>query len=210
MGAETGVRRDFAASSTAAPTAANSHQVSDTIAEDMEFSPEELRLEAEVEQALRELEAADAAIAALRLQRENAQEDVETTQRELAQLRGVKESWERAAEEGQREIADRQQRIEELATVLLPTSDSTGLPETSDATTAAQREALECQQVDLAAERCKVLERQLARLEHQVAGFHQSLQAQVDEKQGLSKQADALSTERDQQRRSQREARTAL
>merc|ERR1712190_98914 len=87
------LHRDVATSSIASPTAANPSQVSEALAEDMEFSPEELRLEAEVEQSLRELEAADAAMAALRFQLANATDEAEATRGELAQLRSVAESW---------------------------------------------------------------------------------------------------------------------
>jgi len=58
---------------------------------DGDFTAEELKLEKEVEQALSEVEAADAAVMALRMQLENATEDVVTAKKDLSQLFGYLE-----------------------------------------------------------------------------------------------------------------------
>merc|ERR1719393_817493 len=87
---------------------------------EQDFTEEELRLEAEVEQALSELEAVDAAAAALRLELENVVDDVEATRKELTQLKAVAANWERAAADGKRELAERELRVQELLKSLPP------------------------------------------------------------------------------------------
>jgi len=169
-----------------------------------DFTSEESRLEAEVEQALKELEAADAAMTALRLQLENVQDEVGRSGTELAHLRRVAESWERTVEQGQRELADRQQRIDELLAVLPPDGRQ------AEAAAVARQEALESQQHDLGEERMRVLTSQTARLEELVAGQQELLRSRMEERGNLEKQNEALSTERDSQRAAQKTARASL
>lgn len=185
---------------------------------DGDFTVEELRLETEVEQALSELEAADAAVAALRMQLENAAEDVSTTRRELEQLKGVVADWEKAIEEGRRELAERERRVEELLAALPPELQLIGLsteassgpsnteeePETESGLTPRRK------RLDIAAERVRVLEGQTARLEETVCHRQLAAETAIAERSRLEQQAEALEHERDSLRTALREARAEV
>lgn len=183
-----------------------------------DFTEEELLLERQIEQALNELEAIDAANAALQVQLENSQEDAEDSRRELSDLQGVVTSWERAAQEGRRELAERQRRVEELLRELPAPStqqSATKAAAEAEAARSAEEEAAaeavrrETRRIDLAEERAKVLEDQTARLKEQVAEHHFSMQAKLDERRRLDQQLEALTIERDTLRAQQRDARAA-
>jgi DNA repair exonuclease SbcCD ATPase subunit len=186
---------------------------------DDDFSPEEIRLEKEVEQALTELEAADATVTALRMQLENAMEDVATTRRELSQLRGVVDDWEKATEEGRRELTERERRVEELLAALPPELQAAGMDLGCSPGAAndggAEEEGL-CEDIklsprrrrlDLTTDRVRVLAGQTARLEEQVLQRQFAAEASMSERRKLEQQAEALERERDSLRGGLREAR---
>jgi len=172
---------------------------------DQTFTPEELRLEGESEEALNQLEAIDAAVEALRMQLELARDDIESSKSELAQLRSAADSWVQAAEEGTRELKDREQRLDELLAVL--PADDEDQPQ-NPAT--ARREEQESRQTQLAAERLKVVASQTERLQDQVVSQQSLLAQRLEERRALEAQFEALTQERDAERASQQEARAAL
>lgn len=183
---------------------------------DDDFTAEELQLEKEVEQSLKELEVAEAAVHALRIQLENAHEDAATSRRELLQLRGVVDDWQQATEEGRRQLDERHRRVEELMAALSPPLYTAG-PSPAYRPQAEQSRAVQAQasdiaspksrRLDLVAERVRVLESQTARLEEQVTQQQTAAQASVDERIRLEQQAESLEQERDGLRASLREAR---
>lgn len=181
---------------------------------DEDFTAEEIRIEKEVEQSLTELEAADAAVAALRMQLENATEDVATTRRELLQLKGVVADWETATEEGRRELAERERRVEELLTALPPELQVIG--ETGEPSAASDggvevaedvRLSPRRKRLELTTDRVRVLAGQTARLEEQVLQRQFAAEAAMAERRKLEQQAEALERERDSSRAALREAR---
>lgn len=183
---------------------------------DEDFTVEEIRLEKEVEQALTELEAADATVTALRMQLENATEDVATTRRELLQLRGVVSDWEKATGEGRRELTERESRVEELLAALpaeLLVSGAfveSGAPEDGGAEEGLAEDirlSPRRRRLDLTTDRVRVLEGQTARLEEQVVHRQIAAESSMAERRKLEQQAESLERERDFLRSGLREAR---
>lgn len=174
-----------------------------------DFTAEELQLERQVEQALNELEAADAAVEALQVQFENATEDVKDARSELIQLQSVAENWEKAAGSARQELKEKKQRIEDLLSVL-PSDVRATIERPQDPTQeAAHRDCIEAKRLDLATQRIHVLEGQVARLEEQVAAQSGVVQERQNQRKNLEQQTEALEQERDQLRAAQRDARTA-
>lgn len=177
-----------------------------------DFTEEELRLEGQVEQALRELEAADAAVTAFRAQLENAADSAESSRRQLEQLREVAANWERAAEEGRQELRERQQRVDELLAVIPPetTEDEAEAFNASQEAAAFARRQAARREAALLSSRIHVLESQTLRLEEQVALQQSTLRARMQERQTLERVVEQLEQDRDSKRAVQRESRASL
>jgi len=191
----------------------------DEVAED-DFTAEELRLEKDVDQALSELEAADAAITALRLQLENSTDDVNTTRRELSQLQGVTIDWESATDEGRRELKDRESRVEELLAALPAEFQhcivnaepkagcGSGITAAPEADVGSSPRSI--RRLDIATDRVRVLEGQTAKLEEQLITRQFAAETSMAERRKLEQQADALEKERESLRQVLRESRGEL
>eukprot|EP00913_Durusdinium_trenchii_P001403 g1298.t1 len=74
---------------------------------------QERRLEQESEEALKQLEALNAAVEALRMKLEVAKDDAECSAAQLLQLNSAADSWAKAAEESRQELKDRELRLQE-------------------------------------------------------------------------------------------------
>jgi len=169
---------------------------------DEDFTVQEIQLEREVEQALSELEAADAAVVALSLQLENATDDVRGTRRELAQLRTVVADWERAAEEGRQELCERQRRVDELWGTLPD--------ESQEVANAVDRVAPDKRRLELSIKRIQILQGQTARLEEQLTTQQAATQSSMNERRRLEHQAEVLELEVNGLRAKQRESRADI
>lgn len=179
---------------------------------DADFTEEELRLEREVEQALNELEAVDAAVTALRQQFENASEEADESKRELEKLRAVADNWREAAEEGRRELAERERRVQELLDTLAEqqAEDEAAGEAAAEVARREHREALEARQLDVAAKRVLTVESQVERLEEQVTAEADACVARQEERKDLERQAGSVERDRDAQLKAQRDAKAAL
>merc|ERR1712190_242100 len=93
--------------------------------------------------------------------------------------------WEVAAENGKRELAERHRHVQELMK-----SMPVAPPSPDAAAEAKRREALEARRQDIAAERMRVLEGQVARLEEQVTNQHIATKVRLEDKQRLKHQAE--------------------
>jgi len=164
-----------------------------------DFTAEERRLEQESEEALNQLEALDAAVDALRFKLEVSRDDLESSGAELQQLRCAAESWAKAAEESRRELRDREQRLEELLTVL-PGVEEAFCP------SEAEKEPHK----SLADERVCVLGKQTDRLQEQVLCQQRLLAERLEERRALEAQLEGLVRDRDEQKSVQQKARGAL
>eukprot|EP00927_Polykrikos_kofoidii_P026157 TRINITY_DN23340_c0_g1_i1.p1 TRINITY_DN23340_c0_g1~~TRINITY_DN23340_c0_g1_i1.p1 ORF type:complete len:751 (+),score=140.64 TRINITY_DN23340_c0_g1_i1:282-2534(+) len=216
-----GVSASAGSEDAARGTRACSERVSEHVDDgELDFTPEELQLEREVEQALSEMEVVDAAAQALRLQLSNAQDDVEQSSREITQLRGVVANWEHAAREGRRELAERQKRVDDLIAALprevaaeidavhagigggadakvseIDTASSAAA--SAAAAAAAAKREVDCRRQDLVAERAHVLEGQVARLQDQLVDQQVLMQRCIEERRHVEQQADTLLRERE-------------
>lgn len=170
--------------------------------EDADFTEEELALEREVERALKQLEAADAAAAALQLSMENTTDAVLNSWQELSQLRSAVSSWERAAEDGQRELAERKQRLDECFATL-----PEELVNECRASGVAPREHVDTRRLDIALQRAHVLESQISRLESQISEQQMLAKARLEEHTRLDQQVVSNERERDNLRSAVQEAR---
>lgn len=175
---------------------------------DDDFTVEELRLEKEVEQALSELEAADATIAALRMQLENATDDVALVRRDLSQLKGVTADWETATDDGRRELLERERRVEELLSALPPELQVPG--GNLEAHPAEGGLSPRSRRLEIAADRARVLAEQTSRLEEQVCMRQLAAESTMAERGKLEQQAVSLERDRDSLRASLREVRAEV
>eukprot|EP00747_Dinoflagellata_sp_TGD_P026901 gnl/TRDRNA2_/TRDRNA2_132255_c0_seq1.p1 gnl/TRDRNA2_/TRDRNA2_132255_c0~~gnl/TRDRNA2_/TRDRNA2_132255_c0_seq1.p1 ORF type:complete len:499 (-),score=131.79 gnl/TRDRNA2_/TRDRNA2_132255_c0_seq1:18-1328(-) len=172
----------------------------DESAEDV-FDPEELQLDREIEQALKELEAAVAASEALQLHLENEEEDADASRTEADQLRAVVAEWEKAAVESRKDLAERQARVKEMQDTLRGPGDAK-----ANTAVAVKRET---KRLDLANDRVRVLEAQVARLQDQVVEQQAALKTYRDEKVRLEQQVQELEQMREGLRNEQRDGREA-
>lgn len=160
-----------------------------------DFTPEERRLEQESEEALKQLEALNAAVEALRMKLEVAKDDAECSAAQLLQLNSAADSWAKAAEESRQELKDRELRLQELLAVL-PAEDPPVETEESDKHLPGERPP-------------RVLQQQTDRLQEQVEAQQSLLLQRLEERRALEAQVEVLCKERDEQKAVQQKARAA-
>ncbi|CAK9090301.1 Pentatricopeptide repeat-containing protein [Durusdinium trenchii] len=157
-----------------------------------DFTPEERRLEQESEEALKQLEALNAAVEALRMKLEVAKDDAECSAAQLLQLNSAADSWAKAAEESRQELKDRELRLQELLAVL-PAEDPPVETEESDKHLPGERPP-------------RVLQQQTDRLQEQVEAQQSLLLQRLEERRALEAQVEVLCKERDEQKAVQQKA----
>lgn len=188
---------------------------------DADFTAEELRLEQQLEQALSELEAADAAVTALRAQLEIANDEVVESRLELSKLQDVAKNWQQATEEGRRELAERGKRLEEMLSSLPPdllkelgeqfqAEEEAAGAEAAEAARRERDEAALTKQLEQAAKRISSAEAQVERLQEQVAAETSANAVCQEERAELERQLCVAERDREAQSKAHKDARASL